>query len=260
MGLGGGEDSSEKAKIKQMKPGDYLVHVHVQTAKNLKLEGEDTVNPFVKVVVCGKEQRTTTKEGISYESKLVINEHLFVDLPNLTKDEVENSQINIKVENRSYFSGDTIGEFEISTQKIYNMKEHTMLNQRLGLNNPNSEDFSKITGYVTVSINVVGPGDESVELTQATEAVIAEKPPLIPTSIKKVYKQLYLRLLIAEDLPKMDKYLGTIDAYALLQIGKNKLKTKVYTMKDQLVEWNQEMLIPVEMPIKDDSLILKIYD
>ena len=34
----------------------------------------------------------------------------------------------------------------------------------LGLNNPNSKDFSKITGYLTVSVNVQGPRDEATQL------------------------------------------------------------------------------------------------
>lgn len=34
----------------------------------------------------------------------------------------------------------------------------------LGINNPDAVDFSKITGFVTVSINVTGAGDSAVEL------------------------------------------------------------------------------------------------
>ena len=109
MGGGGDGESEEKAKIKQMKPGDYMVHVHVQSAKNLRLEGEDVVNPYVKVAIEGKHQKTSTKEGISFDSKVIFNEHLFIELPNMTKEDIENSQILIKVENRSFFSGDTIG-------------------------------------------------------------------------------------------------------------------------------------------------------
>ena len=48
---------------------------------------------------------------------------------------------------------------------------------------------------------------------------------------------MHLRLFIAENLPKMDSLLGTIDAYCKLEWNGNKLKTKVYKQKDNKVEW-----------------------
>ena len=93
-----------------------------------------------------------------------------------------------------------------------------------------------------------------------TEKEVYKNIPLIPSSIKKSYKQLYLKIFTAENLPKMDTFLGTIDAYCSLKFNKSKLKTRTYTQKDGLVQWYQEMMIPVELPIKDDNLILKVYD
>jgi len=43
------EESSAGAKVETMKSGDYVIHVHVQWAKNIYLEGEDTADPLVKV-------------------------------------------------------------------------------------------------------------------------------------------------------------------------------------------------------------------
>ena len=58
----------------------------------------------------------------------------------------------------------------------------------------------------------------------------------------------------------MDTFMGTIDAYGVVKVGGQKLKTKVDTMKDNLVVWNQEMLIAVTLPVIDDKLTLEIYD
>lgn len=63
-----------------------------------------------------------------------------------------------------------------------------MLNQGLGLNDPDAENSNEIKGFVGVSINVQGPSDEAQELTMVSEKVLMEKPPLIPTAIKKSYK------------------------------------------------------------------------
>jgi len=45
-----------------------------------------------------------------------------------------------------------------------------------------------ITGYITVSINVTGPGDNAEELKAGSAAEIAKIKPMLPASIKKVYK------------------------------------------------------------------------
>jgi len=68
-----------------------------------------------------------------------------------------------------------------------------------------------------------------------------------------------MRFFIAENLPKMDTF-GTIDAYVKLTYKDTKLKTKTYKQKDNRVEWFQEMLIPVTIPIDNDKLKFEIYD
>ena len=96
------------------------------------------------------------------------------------------------------------------------MKNHCMLNQMIALNNPSGADFTKITGYIAVSVQVLGPGDEAVELKLASDKQLDIHKPLIPTQIKKQYKQIYLRFFTAAHLPAMDYNLlgaGSIDAY-----------------------------------------------
>jgi hypothetical protein len=51
---------------------------------------------------------------------------------------------------------------------------------------------------------------------------------MMPASIRKEYKQLKIRFVKAEKLPKMDT-LGTIDAYIQTVFFKKKLKTKAVT-------------------------------
>ena len=58
-----------------------------------------------------------------------------------------------------------------------------------------------------------------------------------------------MRFYVAEQLPKMDAFMGTIDAYLKLEYNGQKLKTKTYTQKNNTVEWHQEMLIPITIPI-----------
>ena len=73
----------------------------------------------------------------------------------------------------------------MSMSKIYHRKNHVMLHQRLGLSNPNSEDFSKMTGNLVVSINIMGPGDDATELKMGTSEEIDKNPIIMPSSVKK---------------------------------------------------------------------------
>ncbi len=65
---------------------------------------------------------------------------------------------------------------------------------------------------------------------------------------------------MAEDLPIMDKPLlygeGSIDAYIVVKYGSTKMKTSVFTMKNKICEWNEEMLVPIEIPTIDDKIYL----
>jgi hypothetical protein len=47
----------------------------------------------------------------------------------LGQDEIENAKIVLAVENKGFFKGDLIGQYELSVNKIYNMKDHVMMNQ-----------------------------------------------------------------------------------------------------------------------------------
>lgn len=53
---------------------------------------------------------------------------------------------------------------------------------------------------------------------------------------------------------------ATIDAFIEVQIGTCKLKTKTITQKNFLCEWYQEMLLPIEIPLKIEKISLIVWD
>ena len=89
-----------------------------------------------------------------------------------------------------------------------------MFHQWLALSNPEGKDFNEITAYLKISISIAGPGDEQVQISDDNSGVddTDKGGVLMPSSIKRQYKQLYFRIFKAEKLPKMDRF-GTIDAY-----------------------------------------------
>ena len=102
----------------------------------------------------GTVKASNNKKDIASDAVVKFNEHMFLEFKDLSKEELEEATIKFDVVNKGFFRGDAIGTNEIPLTKVYNMKNHCLLHQQFGLSNPNSKDFSKITGYTTVSINV----------------------------------------------------------------------------------------------------------
>lgn len=79
----------------------------------------------------------------------------------MDNEQVEEANIDITVLNKGFFKGDIIGKIQLSMSEIYNMQNHVMMHQRLGLTNPNGDDFSQMSGNLVVSLNIQGPSDEA---------------------------------------------------------------------------------------------------
>ena len=47
-------EESAGSKVTQMKAGEYVLHVLIETGKNIDLEGEDTVDPMITINFMGK--------------------------------------------------------------------------------------------------------------------------------------------------------------------------------------------------------------
>ena len=108
-------------------------------------------------------------------------------------------------------------------------------------------------------MNLQGPGDEATQLKIGTDKKAATKKPWMPASVVKKYKQLYFKFIKAEHLPKMD-LMGTIDAYIWIDHMGDTLRTKTVKQEDELVEWDQEMLLPLEVPLSKEMLTFSLYD
>lgn len=256
---GAAADGKDDPKVGTMPSGDYVIHIHLQNGKNFFLPDEDTCDPYVFVEVLGANKKSSVKNDITPDASVNFNEHMFIELKKIEDEQATEAKLKFTVLNKGFFKGDVIGEIELSLSKIYNFKDHVMMHQRIGLTNPNGDDFSKMTGSLVVSINVQGPGDEATELKMGSTKDWDENQIIMPSSVKKEYKQIYLNIYQATHLPKMDYQLvgtGTIDAYLKLFYHGKKLKSKVIKQKDNLVPWMEQFLIPVEIPVVYNKLIL----
>lgn len=65
----------------------------------------------------------------------------------------------------------------------------------IAMTNPKAEDKSKTSAFLTVSINLIGPGDDAVALKLGSEKEVASKKPWMPTNVVKQYKQFYFKFI-----------------------------------------------------------------
>jgi len=87
---------------------------------------------------------------------------MFFEPRNQRKEDIEVATISIRLLNKGLFRDDLIGSYDFDITFVYFKDKHTIQHQWIALSNPESDDFSEITGYLKLSINVQGPGDEQV--------------------------------------------------------------------------------------------------
>lgn len=123
----GEEPIEEEGKVVSMKSGDYLIHIHVQSAKNISLDSADVCDPFVKIDCLGASKQTEAKNDVSREAKVTYDEHIFMEFKGQTKEQIEEANILFSVANKGFFKADAIGQFEMAVSKVYNMEDHLMM-------------------------------------------------------------------------------------------------------------------------------------
>jgi hypothetical protein len=311
--LGGKKDGTEAAKEKkkreeeeqaaieeaesiELAPGDYQIHVSVIEVKDLLAKDlNGTADPFIEVECLSTKKFTSTANGCL---SAVYDETLIFEKPGLTKDDLEQATISIRVKDADgsrLVSTDMIGSYEFPVDWIYGKKNHEIYRSWLGLVNPEKMDedsASKIQGYLKVTVAVLGPGDklaphdpamDRMREAQAEEQAGGPFPVLMPTSMKRAPYFLVLTVHRLEDLPIMDVNLlgrnGT-DAFVELAFGELKVKSKVCTVRMQKDEegyngdkkplklasrcekknLNQELWLPVLLPSLTKTIQIGMWD
>lgn len=149
-----------------MKRGDYMIHVFIEQAKNLKVPPESTVDPIVQIDCLEHKKHTTAQDHISNTGVAIWNEHIFFEPKNKEKEELESGKIVIKLLDKGYFKDALIGYYEFDLSYIYKMPNHSLLHKWIILSNPESENYSEVTAQLKLSITICGEGDESVGIEE----------------------------------------------------------------------------------------------
>jgi hypothetical protein len=145
------------------------------------------------------------------------NQHLFIEKRGIDKNEAESTKILIKVLEKNLIKDEMIGMFELDLGFIYLRDQHMLSDQWVSLSNP-FIDFSDIRGYLQLSVQVIGPGDEPVELS-INEEKKEDMEAMMSPSICPEYYQIVVDVFQGQKLAMMDQSIGIlgskqkIDAY-----------------------------------------------
>jgi hypothetical protein len=157
------KDDREEPEVGNMKRGDYMIHILIERVKDIKIPpGNQTVDPMIEITCLNHKQYSSCKDDIGGSIEIVYNEHIFLEPRNIEKKEAEEAKICLKLMDKGYIKNSMIGMFEFDLSYIYFMNDHMLLHQWLAISNPNSDNYSEITGYLKVSISVVASGDEQL--------------------------------------------------------------------------------------------------
>ena len=255
--------TDETKTITIMKKGDYTVHILVEEVQGIEQKIIDKLpKPMVKLTCFDESKRTSAVKNpcISY----TFDEHFYFEKSNLSAKQLDSSKITIEVYDSSNSKNrkDYFGIYEFDLQYVYSMKNHCLKNHWLALANPESDDLTKVRGYLKISISVLNDLDPRVELKlNENNSDIS-----FPTQIKKKYKQLSFYIIRAEKLPEMNssdnekKVNRNCEPIVEIKYLGIKTRTKVSKNINDRADFNQILNIPVDIPSPSQKITLQVLD
>lgn len=70
------------------------------------LDGDDQVDPLVKIRWCGKEGSVATKNNVTRSTVVKWDEHVFMDSGKVTKEEISDSKLEFQIMNYGFFKSE----------------------------------------------------------------------------------------------------------------------------------------------------------
>ncbi|XP_074502030.1 myoferlin isoform X1 [Sebastes fasciatus] len=250
------------------KPQDFQIRIRV--IKGRQLPGNN-IKPVVKVNVCGQTHRTRIRRG----NNPFFDEIFFYNV-NMLPSELFDESISLRVYDSFSLRADSLmGEFKMDVGNIYDESGHAIMRKWLLLSDPDDSN-SGASGYLKVSIFVVGTGDEppSERRDISEEQDDIESNLLLPAGVTMRWATLTLKVFRAEDMPQMDDaFIQTVkqvfggdgdrknlvDPYVEVSFAGKKLRTKIIE-KNSNPEWNQLINLQVKFPSMCEHVKLTMYD
>lgn len=261
-----GQGKVEKEKTFQsLKKGDYSVHVLIEEVRNLVTKDNTSLcSPVVKVSCFGDTKRTPKLKTDCNEYTFL--EHMYFDKLNLSVEELDSQKVIIEVyDAHNTARKEYLGIYEFDFIFVYNNSDHALHNFWVALANPESDDMTKVRGFLKLSASVLMENDKRIELVPKTSDD-ANSMCVVPPQIKMEYMQLSIHIIQAEQLPDMDSIISAkkinreCNGFIMAKYLGTQLKTSVKDMKNELIVWKESIEFPVNIPVVSQKISLSVWD
>ena len=257
--------ASTASNIVLMKKGDYSIHVLIEEIKNcIQIDPERLPYPIVKITCFNNKSQRTNKPSQAC-TEYTYDEHFYFDQTNMSTEQIDSSKIIIEVydSENSRKREDFLGIYEFDMEYIYNHPSHALKNFWLALANPESDDITKVRGYLKLSISVLHDNDPRVELELNDNN---DSNCVLPSQINVEYRLISLNIFRGEGIPDMDSVFSEkkinreCDGYIEVKYMGVTKRTSVIKMKNDIIIWNEAIDIPVTVPAVSQRIVLTLYD
>lgn len=258
--------TSDTQLTSSMELGEYFLHIHIiQTAKVFSEEGD--LDAIIRVKAFGETKWSKLIKGVAANSTTFWDDHMFFFKNFVTRSELEESSYEIAVcdhklrtrlKNKDGFmQSNVVGSTAGSLIDIYNSNEHAIVDRQTVLINP-KRDVTQQYGFIHYSINFVRAGQPRKNLDMRTVGKFTKDLLLIPPQIKMQYRQLIICIYRGRHFVS-DDIMSKADPFILCEMGGSEIRTEVRMNEDAPV-FNTKMLIPLTIPLVDETLRVKLYD
>ncbi|CAF5029105.1 unnamed protein product [Rotaria sp. Silwood1] len=262
-------DQGLKRPIKQRstKTQDFQVRIKIFQAR--QLDGSN-LHPVCRVRIFSSVKQTKIQKGTNQP---YFNEVFFFNI-NMSEAELCDEMIEFEVCNSRTLRADMkIGTFKMDIGYVYSQPRHS-INRKWLLLSDEDDRMTGAKGYLKVSVNILGPGDEAPSQENAADDDDIESNLLKPAGIMLRPATFILKVFKADDLPRMDSaFLNgvkkifhaaedikeLIDPYVVFSFAGQQVSTKIiYTCSHP--DFNQELRLGLKFPSMCDKIVLTVMD
>ncbi|CAF0790229.1 unnamed protein product, partial [Didymodactylos carnosus] len=256
-----------QSKVRSTKSQDFQIRIKIFQAR--QLDGSN-LHPVCRVRVVNNVKQTKIRKGTNQP---YFDEVFFFNF-NMSEAEMCDEIIEFEVCNSRTLRADMkIGSFKMDLGYVYNEPKHS-INRKWLLLSDEDDRMAGAKGYLKVSVNILGPGDEAPSQETGDDNDDIECNLLKPAGLMLRPATFTLKLYKADDLPRMDSAFmhgvkkifhgqedvkELIDPYVTFGFAGQQVSSKiVYTCSHP--EFNQELRLGLKFPSMCDKITLTVMD
>ncbi|CAF0722705.1 unnamed protein product [Brachionus calyciflorus] len=255
-------------KQRSNKNQDFQIRIKIFHAR--QLDGNN-IHPMCRIKCHNITKHTKTLRSTNSPHW---NEVFFYNFNNISQIDLFDKTIEFEVYNSINFLKDAlIGSFKTDIGFVYDQQNHSLINKWVLLADTN-DLMCGAKGYLKVSINVLGPGDEAPSNPEPSIEDDMESNLLKPAGMDLRPATFVLKVFRAEDIPRMDSnfFQGVksifgandqkkelVDPYVVFSFAGRLVQSKII-YNDANPEWNQELKIGLKFPSMCDKITIAVKD